>query len=180
MSRLALALALAAALPAGAAAQQPAANRNDPASPAVGALRSNWRGVTANITAAAEELAEADYAYKPVPTVRSFGQLFAHVAGAQLSICAAALGEPARDEDAIEKSATSKAAIVRALKESTDYCTRAYAQTDAAAAGTTRLYGQTVPRLNALTLNAVHNGEHYGNVVTYMRMKGLVPPSSRR
>jgi uncharacterized damage-inducible protein DinB len=179
MPRLALALVVAAALPAGAAAQQPA-NRNDPPSPAVRALRSNWRGVTANITAAAEEVAEADYAYKPVPTVRSFGQLFAHVAGAQFSICAAALGEPARDESAIEKAATSKAAIVRALKESTDYCTRAYAQTDAAASAMTQLYGEAAPRLNALTLNAVHNGEHYGNVVTYMRMKGLVPPSSRR
>ena len=175
-----LALVLAAALPAVAAAQQPAANRADPASPAVAALRSNWRSMTTNLTTAAEELSEANYAYRPVATVRTFGQLFAHVAGAQFAMCAAALGEPARGEDTIEKSATTKAAIVRALKESTDYCARAYAQTDAAASAATQLYGERVPRLNALTLNAVHDGEHYGNVVTYMRMKGLVPPSSRR
>ena len=179
MRRLAVALTLS-VLPAAASAQQPAANRADPPSPAVAALRGQWRGVTANITTAASELSEADYAYKPVATVRSFGQLFAHVAGSQFSICASALGEPAREEDAVEKSATTKAAILRALKESTDYCARAYAQTDAAAAATTQLYGQRAPRLNALTLNAVHNGEHYGNIITYMRMKGLVPPSSRR
>ena len=168
MTRLALALAL--LLPAAAHAQ----------SAAVGALRQTWQDVTANITRAAEELPEADYAYKPVATVRTFGQLVGHVAGAQYSMCAAALGEPARDEDAVEKSATTKAALVAALKASTQYCARAFAQTDAAAGARTQLYGQSVPRLNALALNAVHNGEHYGNIVTYLRMKGIVPPSSRR
>jgi uncharacterized damage-inducible protein DinB len=180
MRRTALALLLAAATAAAAPAQQPAARRADPPSVMVGAIQTNWRGVIDNIAQAAAELPEADYAYRPVATVRTFGQLVGHVAGAQYAMCAAALGEPARAEDAIEKTATTKAALVEALKASTAYCARAYAQSDAAAAGSTQLYGQTVPRLQALAMNAVHDGEHYGNVVTYMRMKGLVPPSSRR
>ncbi|MGZ8376951.1 MAG: DinB family protein [Gemmatirosa sp.] len=176
MSRAVLALALALALPTSAHAQQPAAATD----PGVAAMREQWRQVTAFVTAAAEELPEAEYAYRPVATVRTFGQLFGHVAGAQYMMCAAALGEPARGEDEIEKSATTKAALVQALKASTAYCARAYAQPAAATAATVELFGQRQPRAQVLALNAVHNGEHYGNIITYMRMKGMVPPSSRR
>jgi uncharacterized damage-inducible protein DinB len=150
------------------------------ANPAVTALRTNWQGVTENIVKAAEQMPEADYAFRPIATVRSFGQLVGHVAGAQFSMCAAALGEKPRGEDDIEKSATTKTALVAALREATAYCARAYAQGDAAAAAVTTLYGEQVPRFNALALNAVHNGEHYGNIVTYLRVKGMVPPSSQR
>jgi len=182
MARAALVLTLLLALPAAARAQQAAAAPAAPAASDAGiaGLREQWRQVTAYVTAAAEELPEADYAYKPVATVRSFGQLFGHVAGAQYMMCAAALGEPARDEDAVEKAATTKAALVQALKESTAYCARAYAQPAAATGATVELFGQRQSRAQVLALNAVHNGEHYGNIVTYMRMKGLVPPSSKR
>jgi hypothetical protein len=112
--------------------------------------------------------------------VRSWGQLIGHGAGAQTLICAAALGEPAREEDEIERTRTSKADLVAALKASTEYCARAYSQTDKAAQGQTRLFGRQRTRLYALILNATHNGEHYGNIVTYLRMNGIVPPSSRR
>jgi uncharacterized damage-inducible protein DinB len=136
--------------------------------------------MTAYITTAAEELTQAQYAFKPVETVRSFGQLIGHVAGAQYLICAAALGDPPRDEGEIERTKTAKADLVAALKASTEYCSRAYAQTDAAVQQTTDLFGQQRTRLHALGLNATHNAEHYGNIITYMRMNGLVPPSSRR
>jgi len=158
------------ALPAAASAQ---------ANPAVTTTRELWRGVTANITAAAEELTDAQYAYKPAETVRSMGQLIGHVAGAQNMICAAALGEPPRAEDEIERTQTTKAGLLAALKASTTYCERAYAQSDAAAQQVVRLFGRDGTRLYALVLNATHNAEHYGNIVTYMRMNGLVPPSSR-
>lgn len=184
MTRLALALALAAALPAAALAQQPAAtpptSAADPGAAGLAAMRGNWKQVTGFIAAAANDFSEADYAYRPVETVRTVGQMIGHVAGAQYMICAAALGEPPRAEDEVEKSATTKAALVKALKESTDYCARAYEQSAAATAAPVQLFGQSVTRAYALSLNAVHNGEHYGNLVTYMRMKGMVPPSSRR
>ena len=148
--------------------------------PAIAALRTNWRQVTGYITRAAEQLSEADYAYRPIATVRTFGQLFAHVAGSQYTMCAAALGEKGQAEDAIEKTMTTKADLVAALKASTAFCEKAYAQSGVNAAAMTDLYGDKVPRYNALALNAVHNGEHYGNIITYMRMKGMVPPSSQR
>jgi uncharacterized damage-inducible protein DinB len=146
---------------------------------AVGTHRQLWETMTRYVTMSAEEVSEGDYAYRPTQSVRSFGELIGHVAGAQYMMCAAAMGEPPRAEDEIEKSAKTKAALVAALKASTEYCARAYAQTDAAAGGQTKLFGQDMTRLYALGLNAVHNGEHYGNIVTYMRMKGMVPPSSR-
>jgi uncharacterized damage-inducible protein DinB len=147
---------------------------------AVNTSKALWQQLTGFITMAAEETPESLYSFKPTPEVRSFGQLVGHVAGAQYLICAAALGEPAREEDAIERTQTTKAGLVAALKASTEYCNRAYAQTDAAAQARTRLFGQEQSRLYALTLNATHNGEHYGNMVTYLRINKIVPPSSRR
>ena len=108
------------------------------------------------------------------------GQLVGHVAGAQYLICAAALGDAERNEDDIEKTKTSKADLVAALKASTDYCARAYQQSDRDAQKPAKLFGQERTRLYALTLNATHNAEHYGNIVTYLRLNGIVPPSSRR
>jgi uncharacterized damage-inducible protein DinB len=148
--------------------------------PAVSTARLLWEQPTQYITAVAEELPESTYAYRPTPEVRSFGQLIGHVAGAQYLICAAALGDPPRQEDDIEKTRTRKADLVAALKASTQYCTKAYAQTDRAAQGATKLFGQERTRLYALGLNANHNAEHYGNIVTYLRLNGIVPPSSRR
>ena len=149
-------------------------------SAAVNTSRMLWEQLTGYITAAAEEMPEEKYSYRPTPEVRSFGQLIGHVAGAQHLICAAAMGEPGGGEDDIEKSRTTKADLVAALKASTEYCARAYKQTDKAAQQPTKLFGQQQTRLYALTLNATHNGEHYGNLVTYLRINGLVPPSSRR
>src|SRR5262245_34055139 len=90
------------------------------ASPAVSTSRSLWTNITGYITISAEELPESLYAYKPTPEVRSFGQLFAHIAGAQYMFCALALGEPGREEDSIENTAKTKADIVAALKASTE------------------------------------------------------------
>lgn len=151
-----------------------------PASPsAVAAQRDLWRGVTGYITAAAEQMPEADYAFKPVATVRTFGQLIGHIAGSQNHMCGTALGENAGGEDDVEKRATTKAQLVEELKKSTALCERAYAQTDAQAMTAAMLYGRERTRLYAIGMNAVHNGEHYGNIVTYMRIKGMVPPSSQ-
>jgi len=169
------ALSLAGA-PMGAQAQAGNASAN----PAVNTTRMLWEQLTAYITAAAAELPESTYAYRPTAEVRSFGQLVGHVAGAQYLICAAAMGEPPREEDEIERSRTSKAELLAALEASTKYCGRAYQQTDRAAQQGTKLFGQERTRLYALGLNATHNAEHYGNIVTYLRLNGIVPPSSRR
>ena len=150
-----------------------------PANLGVASAGTVWNGMTQNIIKSAEQMPEADYAYKPVATVRSFGELIGHVAGAQYMFCAAALGEAPRGEADVENTVKTKAGLVDAIKASTEYCKRAYAQTDAASAATTKLFGGDVTRMYALSLNAAHNGEHYGNIVTYLRMKGMVPPSSQ-
>ena len=153
--------------------------KNAAANPAVATVRALWEPMRDYITQAAEEMSEADYAFRPTPEVRTFGQLIGHIAGAQYLICAAALGERGRSEDDIEKSRTTKAALIEALRASSEYCARAYSQSDASAVRPTKLFGQERSRLFALGLNATHDAEHYGNIVTYMRMKGMVPPSSR-
>ncbi len=177
MKVFAAVLLLASATPA--MAQMTAATRASSTSSTVSTTGRFWEQMTANILKAAEQMPEADYAFRPVASVRTFGQLVGHVAGAQAMICAAALGEKSGGEDDVEKSKTTKADLTAALKASTEYCRRAYAQSDAASAAMTKLFGQDQSRLSALMLNAVHNAEHYGNVVTYMRMKGMVPPSSQ-
>jgi uncharacterized damage-inducible protein DinB len=146
---------------------------------AVGTAKGIWEMNTGYVLKSAEQLPEADYSFKPVATVRSFGQLFGHVAGSQYMFCAAAMGEKPKAEDDIEKTVTSKAGLIAALKASDDYCRKAYAMSDAQAGGMIKLFGGDQSKMFALILNAAHVGEHYGNLVTYLRVKGMVPPSSQ-
>ena len=177
MRHFPLYLLLLATAPLQASAQSPAGA--PVADPAVGTVRALWQQITAYITTVAEELPDSTYGYRPTPEVRSFAQLIGHVAGAQYLFCAAALGEAGQDEDAIEETSTTKPQLVAALKASTQYCERAYGQSDDATQARTRLFGQERTRFFALTMNAMHNAEHYGNLVTYLRLNGIVPPSSR-
>jgi uncharacterized damage-inducible protein DinB len=132
------------------------------------------------IVAAAEKMSGDDYAYAPVTGVRTFGQLVGHVADAQYLFCSAALGEE-NPAPGIEKSKTAKADLVAALKDAMAYCDKAYsATTEANVAQIVKFFGGERTRLNVLSFNTTHNYEHYGNMVTYMRMKGVVPPTSER
>lgn len=162
---------------AGAAAQKP-----DTGSVS-SAVKQNWDNVKRHIKESAAQMDEANYAFKPVDSVRTFGQILAHVAGASYVFCAAAKGEKSPfSEDHFEKSATGKAAIVKAVDDSIAYCDTAYAAlTDATGAEPVTLpFGMgTGPRSSPLIMNFGHLQEHYGNLVTYFRIKGMVPPSSR-
>jgi uncharacterized damage-inducible protein DinB len=149
------------------------------ANPNVENARLLWDGVRVYISDAAAEVPESMYAYRPTADVRTFGQLIGHIAGAQQNFCAIALGEKPPAEDVVEKSATTKAALVAALKASNDYCAKAYKQTDAATKPMVDLFGEQRSRLFVLLENAGHDNEHYGNIVTYMRMNKMVPPSSK-
>ena len=174
MKKLAVLLSLVVAAPAFAQGGDAA-----PATgPAVGAVAPTYRAARDYVTAAAEQMPEADYGFKPTPEVRSFGQLVGHIANAQFMICAAALGEANPNSENMEQS-SSKDALVAALRASSALCDRAYAQSDEAAMQTAQLFGQQRTRLSILVLNAAHDFEHYGNIVTYMRLKGMVPPSSQ-
>jgi uncharacterized damage-inducible protein DinB len=128
---------------------------------------------------AANDAPESVYAFRPASDVRNFGEIIAHVAGAQKMFCALALGEKVPAEDAVEQAAKTKGAIVAALEESNGYCERAYAQSDAATSASIGLFGQQRTKLYALLVNTTHDNEHYGNIVTYLRMNKIVPPSSK-
>jgi uncharacterized damage-inducible protein DinB len=128
----------------------------------------------------AEKMPEENYNFKPVDTVRSFGQIIGHLADAQYLFCSTASGDKNPGLN-IEKTKTSKADLIAALKEGFAYCDKVYdSATDAAATQTVKFFGNDVPKHALLSLNVGHNMEHYGNLVTYMRIKGIVPPTSEQ
>ena len=147
-------------------------------------VRTAWDGAKRNLTRSAEQMQEADYAFRPVNTVRTFGQILAHVAGANYVFCSAAKGEKSpHAEDEFEKTAKTRAQIIKALADSVAYCDAAIAALDdKRAAETVELpFGMGKgARALPLMLNTGHVQEHYGNLVTYFRIKGMVPPSSQQ
>src|SRR3954464_14786681 len=177
MRRSLLLLAVAAPLAAPLAAQQQQAA--DPSRAAVAAARSSWITAHTNIVRSAEQMSEVNFGFKPVETVRSFAQIVAHVADDEMGWCAQILGEPVKQTQ-FEKTLTAKADVVKAIKDAGAYCEKAYAITDAQAAQVTTIWGGQQAKIRGLMDNAAHDWEHYGNIVTYLRIKGIVPPSSQR
>ena len=117
------------------------------------------------------------WSYRPTPDVRTIGQLFAHIADGQYEFCSATTGTPV--DKGIEKTAKTKADIVAALKDAFSYCDAQYAKmTDASAVEAVSFFGRQASRIAIMDFNTAHTMEHYGNLVTYMRLKGIVPPSS--
>ena len=134
--------------------------------------------VTAWIERAAEKMPDEQFAFKPDPAVRSFGQILGHIADADYLFCSGVLGENS-PSPGIEKTKTTKAELTSALHDAFAYCSRAYDRlTDANANETVKALGQERNKLGVLWFNASHNLEHYGNLVVYLRLKGIVPPSS--
>jgi uncharacterized damage-inducible protein DinB len=134
--------------------------------------------VAAWIERAAEKMPEEQYAFKPDPAVRSFGQILGHIADANYLFCSTVLGENS-PSPGIEKTKTTKAELRAAVHDAFSYCNRAYVSlTDASANETVKAFGQERNKLGALRFNASHKLEYYGNLVVYMRLKGYVPPSS--
>jgi uncharacterized damage-inducible protein DinB len=154
------------------------------ANPISDGIRSQWNGTKRNLQQSSEMMPQESYDYRPVDGVRNFGEILAHTAGANYVFCAAAKGEkPPFAEDHFEKAAKTRADIIKATADSIAYCDAAYtALTDATAAQMVQQpfgQGQTT-RTAVLVGNLGHINEHYGNLVTYFRINGIVPPSSRR
>jgi uncharacterized damage-inducible protein DinB len=138
-----------------------------------------------NIAEAAEDMPAEDYAFRPTPQVRTFGEILGHIANANFLFCSQANGAASPSTTNLERL-TGKAAIVKAVLDSLAYCDAVYeATTDsnfnewATVAG---LGNRPTPTIRGAVLmfNTTHNNEHYGNVVVYMRLKGRVPPSTGR
>lgn len=129
------------------------------------------------LIASAEQVPEADYGFKPSADVRSFGQILGHVANASYMFCSAVLGGD-RPTVPDQEKVTAKAELVKGLKAAFAYCDKAYQIPEMKAMENVTFFGREGSRLWVLNFNAMHNAEHYGNLVTYMRINGIVPPSS--
>jgi uncharacterized damage-inducible protein DinB len=164
-------------------AQRGPSPRAGSGNPVSSSLRAQWDDVRKNVSESANIMSEADYSFRPVDSVRTFGQILAHVAGANYLFCAASKGEKApHAEDEFEKGATTKTAIVRALNDSLSYCDGQFTALDDKSGAEMVVMPFGLPktaRAGALMMNIGHLNEHYGNLVTYFRIKGIVPPSSR-
>jgi|SRR5579872_5706442 len=141
-------------------------------------VRRAYADVKNNILKSADKMPEESYDFRPAPRVRTFGQILGHIAQEQyLYFCAPFKGEQKFAD--IEKTKTSKADLMVALKESFAYCDAAYdAMTDSKAAQIVDTGGSKSTKLRLLWMNIVHDESHYGNLVTYLRMKGIIPPST--
>ena len=155
--------------------QAPAA---PPANPITASEKGLYSFVSNAVIGSAQKMPEENYSFKPTPDVRSFGQLVGHVADASYMFCSQALGEPNPMKD-IEKTKTSKADLVAAVKDAVAYCNKAFdSMTDAKGSQMVKLFNFDMAKLTLFSLNTAHTDEHYGNMVTYLRLKGIVPPTS--
>lgn len=135
-----------------------------------------YTGVKNNLVKMAEKMSEENYAFKATNDIRTFGQLIGHVADSQARTCSMVIGA---QPPASAASKTAKADLVAALKESFAICDKAFdALTDAKAAEMITMGQRQSTRLGALVRTVSHSNEEYGYMAVYMRLKGVVPPSS--
>ena len=156
---------------------QPAPNPD--AKTLAGNLRIRQTQITGVLKRSIDKMPEENFSFKPVETVRSFAELASHVAEAQYAFCSAAIGAKM---PGIKVPATgTKAELSAAFTKASQYCDEAYkAATDTSALEVVKLFGSEMTRAGVLEFNTAHLFEHYGNMVTYMRIKGIVPPSSEK
>lgn len=149
------------------------------ANPLTANAKIQFGALTGFVIRSAEKVPEDLYSFRATPEVRSMAELFGHVADAMFSMCSTAAGaKPPRT--GIEKVVTAKPALIAALKEGVAYCNTVYdGMTDQrGSTETVPFYFGPTPRLSVLYFVVTHTYEHYGNLVTYMRLKNIVPPSS--
>ena len=158
------------AVPAAAVAQQP--------NPLTANAKVQFGALTGLVIRSAEKVPEDLYSFRATPEVRSMAELFGHVADALFSMCSTAAGaKPPRT--GIEKAVTTKPALIASLKEGVEYCNTVFdSMTDQKGTETVPFYFGPTPRLSVLYFSVTHTYEHYGNLVTYMRLNKIVPPSS--
>jgi uncharacterized damage-inducible protein DinB len=175
ITRIALVSALVAGTTVSALAQAPAA----PANPLVASSQILFMNSKNDVMKSVDKVSEDLWNWKPTPKVRSFGELFAHIADGQYEFCGAAVeGKPV--DKGIEKTAKTKAEVVAALKAGFEYCEAGYKTMTDKTSAEMVTFGRPMTRLGVMDFNAAHNMEHYGNLVTYMRLKDIVPPTSKQ
>jgi uncharacterized damage-inducible protein DinB len=137
-------------------------------------IRRGYESVKKNLVAAAEKVPDEDYGFKPTPEMRSMADVFGHAASAQMRVCSAVAGDRA-----VTLKMEGKANIVAALKDSSAECDKAFdSLTDSNATEMVKLPRGEATKLGALAGVVTHDTEQYAALSVYMRLKGIVPPSS--
>jgi len=148
--------------------------------PYIGELkRYYYEAVKRNLSAMIEKMPEEHFSFRPVPEVRSFGEAVAHIADAQARNCNLASGAGSQTLDADKK--TTKAELVAALKESFTICDAAFEGLTDARANQMVVMGASkfqLSRLSLLVSMIAHSNEQHGYLAIYLRLKGIVPPST--
>jgi uncharacterized damage-inducible protein DinB len=148
--------------------------------PHVAILKTQAETIRSLVLRTAEKVPENLYEFKPTPDVRSLGGVIGHIADGNNLLCGMAGGDKAAPNPVNEKK-TTRADLVAALKASFAACDKVFGETtDANATAAVDFFGQKQTRLGMLAFTNSHMWEHYGNLVTYMRLKNIVPPSSER
>lgn len=148
-------------------------------SPYQSEVQGNYSRLKDNILKAAEKMPAENYSFKPTPDIRSFARVVNHVTEAQNHVCGAA--NKTTDAPKPPAETADKAAIVDALKASFAECDKAYAGlTDANMADMLAMGPMTRTRISALWSNVAHDNEQYATLSLYLRLKGLVPPTSEK
>ncbi len=138
--------------------------------------KQSYTGIKTTLLKAADKMPEANYSFRTTPAVRTYGEIIGHIADTNLLLCGMAKGEQKTGNAGAK---TSKADLVAALKASFDYCDPIYnSMTDASGAAMVKMFGRDVTKLGVLNFNTAHDNEMYGTAVAYLRIKGIVPPSS--
>jgi uncharacterized damage-inducible protein DinB len=148
------------------------------ADPYIAEAKAAYETIKTNLLKSAEKMPEEGYAFQPTKEERTFGQLIGHIADAQTGICSVTYGEP---KPRTAGKLTAKAELVAALKASNEVCDSAFtALTADNASGTVKMGRAERTRLGTLIYNTTHDNESYGTVAVYLRLKGIVPPSSEK
>ena len=167
--------ALAACVMATTVSAQPAPN-----DPLAAALKRSWDGIALNLKESAEIVPAEKYSFKPSPDVKTFAGEVGHAANTHYFFCARIKGEPNPNKMDFEKE-TNKDALVKALIASNEYCSSAVnTATDKTLMEMVGQGPQMQPRAAVLAAHIAHSNETYGTMVPYMRMSGIVPPSTAR
>ncbi len=158
----------------------PAAGGSPPAGPAAEVQRS-YAALKANILKAADKMPAESYSYKPTPEIRTFARVVNHITEAQSHACAAANGTSFSTIPPAPAETADKASIVGALQGAFAACDKAYgALTDANIGEIVAAGPAKRSRIGLLWGNVSHDNEQYATLALYLRLKGLVPPSSEK
>jgi uncharacterized damage-inducible protein DinB len=137
-----------------------------------------YTGIKNTLLRAADKMPAENYSFRTVPEVRTYGELLTHIADIQFMLCGMVQGEQKQGKAPENKT---KAEATAYLKSSFDYCDPVYnSMTDAAGAMKVKMFGRESTKLGVLNFNISHDNEMYGTAVAYLRIKGIVPPSSDR